>query len=93
MDIDKKDKIIIFDGVCNLCNGAVTFIIKRDRKNLFKFATLQSEIAEELLIAKLPDINSLVPELDPSKIVWSGDFSFPEMSDNDLIRLLKSRLW
>lgn len=55
MDIDKKDKIILFDGVCNLCNGAVTFIIKRDRKNLFKFATLQSEIAEELLIAKLPD--------------------------------------
>ncbi len=55
MDIDKKDKIILFDGVCNLCNGAVTFIIKRDKKNLFKFATLQSEIAEELLIAKLSD--------------------------------------
>lgn len=55
MDIDKKDKIILFDGVCNLCNGAVTFIIKRDKNNLFKFATLQSEIAEELLIAKLSD--------------------------------------
>lgn len=55
MDLDKKDKIILFDGVCNLCNGAVTFIIKRDKNNLFKFATLQSEIAEELLIAKLSD--------------------------------------
>lgn len=44
------------------------------------------------VIAKLPDINSLVPELDPNKIVWSGDFSFPVMSDYDLIRLLKSRL-
>jgi len=55
MDIDKKDKIILFDGVCNLCNGAVTFIIKRDKNNLFKFATLQSDIAEELLIDKLSD--------------------------------------
>ena len=55
MDLDKKDKIILFDGVCNLCNGAVTFIIKRDKNNLFKFATLQSDIAEELLIDKLSD--------------------------------------
>lgn len=55
MDIDKKDKIILFDGVCNLCNGAVTFIIKRDKNNLFKFATLQRDIAEELLIDKLSD--------------------------------------
>jgi predicted DCC family thiol-disulfide oxidoreductase YuxK len=41
-------KIILFDGVCNLCNGAVVFIIKRDKKNVFKFAALQSEIGQEL---------------------------------------------
>lgn len=41
-------KIILFDGVCNLCNGAVTYVIKRDKKNVFKFAALQSEIGLEL---------------------------------------------
>ena len=42
-------KIIRFEGVCNLCNGAVTYIIKRDKKNIFKFAALQSEIGQELI--------------------------------------------
>ena len=42
-------KIILFDGVCNLCNGAVTYIIKRDKKNVFKFAALQSEIGQQLI--------------------------------------------
>lgn len=42
-------KIILFDGVCSLCNGAVTYIIKRDKKNVFKFAALQSEIGKELV--------------------------------------------
>jgi predicted DCC family thiol-disulfide oxidoreductase YuxK len=37
--------LILFDGVCNLCNGAVQFIIKRDPKNKFRFASLQSEVA------------------------------------------------
>lgn len=41
-------KIILFDGVCNLCNGAVQFIIKRDKKSVFKFASLQSEIGKQL---------------------------------------------
>ncbi|MRT15855.1 thiol-disulfide oxidoreductase DCC family protein [Vitellibacter sp. q18] len=41
-------KIILFDGVCNLCNGTVIFIIKRDKKKVFKFAALQSEIGQEL---------------------------------------------
>lgn len=34
--------IILFDGVCNLCNSSVNFIIERDGKNKFKFAALQS---------------------------------------------------
>ncbi len=41
--------IILFDGVCNLCNAAVQFIIKRDRKNQFLFASLQSETGSLLL--------------------------------------------
>ena len=41
-------KIILFDGVCNLCNASVNFVIKRDKKDTFRFATLQSEIGKEL---------------------------------------------
>lgn len=41
--------IILFDGVCNLCNGAVQFIINRDEKDTFRFASLQSETGQKLL--------------------------------------------
>ncbi len=41
--------ILLFDGVCNLCNGLVRFIIKRDRIGKFKFASLQSEIGQQWL--------------------------------------------
>ena len=41
--------IILFDGVCNFCNGSVNFIIERDPSAYFKFAPLQSEIGEKLL--------------------------------------------
>lgn len=41
--------IILFDGVCNFCNGSVNFIIERDPEGYFKFAPLQSEIGERLL--------------------------------------------
>ena len=46
----EEDQIIIFDGVCNFCNGAVNFIIKRDSQGIFKFAPMQSEIAQELIL-------------------------------------------
>ena len=41
--------IILFDGVCNLCNSSVNFIIERDKAGYFKFAPLQSEVGEKLL--------------------------------------------
>ena len=47
--IEEKKIIVLFDGVCNLCNGLVNFIIKRDRKAIIKFAPLQSNIAGEIL--------------------------------------------
>ncbi len=43
------DQIILFDGVCNLCNSSVKFIIKRDSEGQFKFASLQSETGQTLL--------------------------------------------
>jgi predicted DCC family thiol-disulfide oxidoreductase YuxK len=41
--------IVLFDGVCGLCNGAVQFLLKRDRKDLLRFASLQSDFAASLL--------------------------------------------
>lgn len=49
MKQSESHKIILFDGVCNLCNGAINFVIKKDKKNIFKFAPLQSEIGKTLL--------------------------------------------
>jgi len=45
-----KYKIILFDGVCNLCNATVNFVIKRDKNGVFRFAALQSEIGKELAL-------------------------------------------
>jgi predicted DCC family thiol-disulfide oxidoreductase YuxK len=44
-----EQRVILFDGLCNLCSGAVQFIIKRDKKNLFKFASLQSAFGQDVL--------------------------------------------
>lgn len=45
--------VVLFDGVCNFCNSSINFIIKRDRKGYFKFAPLQSEIAQKLVGDKI----------------------------------------
>ncbi len=44
-----EKRIVLFDGVCNLCNQAVTFIIKRDSKDAFRFASLDSDVGKKLL--------------------------------------------
>jgi predicted DCC family thiol-disulfide oxidoreductase YuxK len=46
--LNKINNILIFDGLCNLCNGSVNFILKRDKEGKIKFASLQSEIGIEL---------------------------------------------
>lgn len=51
MSMNKKDDgpIILFDGVCAFCAGLVRFVIKRDRQRVFRFASLQSPAARQLL--------------------------------------------
>jgi predicted DCC family thiol-disulfide oxidoreductase YuxK len=44
-----RQSIILFDGVCNLCNTAVQFVIRRDTSNHFLFASLQSEEGKKIL--------------------------------------------
>ena len=47
--MEEPKKIVLFDGVCNLCNGAIQFVIKRDKEDKFRFAALQSEIGRKLV--------------------------------------------
>ena len=41
--------IVLFDGICNLCNASVRFITRHDKNNTIQFASLQSETAKEIL--------------------------------------------
>ncbi|MGO1752464.1 MAG: thiol-disulfide oxidoreductase DCC family protein [Psychroflexus sp.] len=68
MEIPKNKQIVLFDGVCNLCHNAVQFIIKRDPKDKFVFASLDSEIGEKLLSdrhidrSKIDSIVLIIPD-------------------------------
>jgi predicted DCC family thiol-disulfide oxidoreductase YuxK len=59
--------LVLFDGVCNLCNASVTWILRRDGRARFQFASLQSNVARERLAAahapaELPDSIVLIDE-------------------------------
>ena len=49
LDPVEPNQIILFDGLCNLCNGSVQFIINRDAKKQFRFASLQSSFGNHQL--------------------------------------------
>jgi predicted DCC family thiol-disulfide oxidoreductase YuxK len=58
--LDDKN-IILFDGVCTLCNGSVKFLLKHDKEEYFHFASIQSELGA-LLIEKygLEEVDSII---------------------------------
>ena len=66
----KHQKIILFDGVCNLCNGSVLFILEREKFSVLQFASIQSETGKELLkkYGLPPDYNQAVVLIDSGKI-------------------------
>jgi len=60
---DSKKSLILFDGICNLCNASVRFIIRYDKKKRFRFLSLQSDAAKETLLHynyKILDSNTLI---------------------------------
>ena len=60
--------IVIFDGLCNLCNGAVNFIIKRDPKAIFVFTPIQSDLADKLM----RDHQIISAEIDTFLLIKNG---------------------
>lgn len=57
--------VLLFDGVCNLCNGAVQFILDHDRTKVLRFASLQSESGRAIL----KQHGFPVPEGDPDTML------------------------
>lgn len=57
--LPKHKKLILFDGVCNLCNTAVLYVIKRDKEKVFMFAPLQSDIGSKIIKKYNIDINKI----------------------------------
>lgn len=64
----ETSKIILFDGICNLCNSTVQFIIEKDKKNQFRFASLQSDFGQDFLKSK-----QLNPKVFSSLILIDGE--------------------
>ena len=48
-DLPQDKKIILFDGVCNLCDSSVQYVIKHDKKDIFRFVSLQSDLGQKIL--------------------------------------------
>ncbi|MGB7394364.1 MAG: DCC1-like thiol-disulfide oxidoreductase family protein [Pricia sp.] len=57
--MEKDKKIVLFDGVCNLCNGAIQFMIKHDKNDLFRYAPLQSDLGQKLLSERQIDTQKI----------------------------------
>lgn len=73
--VRQPEAVVLFDGVCNLCSGAIQFVIKRDPKGYFKFASLQSDYGQQQL--KRLGLN---PKSYQSIVLITGD-KFYERSD------------
>jgi predicted DCC family thiol-disulfide oxidoreductase YuxK len=69
------DKVVYFDGVCNLCSGAIQFILKRNSKENLKFASLQSVYGQT--VVKELGLN----QLDFETIIYQEGNQFYQKSD------------
>lgn len=79
---DSSHIIVLFDGVCNFCSGWVRFIIQRDTKKLFRFASLQSTIGDQLL-----QQHQLTTSLDSIVVIENGK-AYTESTA--ILRILKN---
>jgi predicted DCC family thiol-disulfide oxidoreductase YuxK len=84
--VKKEYSIVLFDGVCNLCNDAVLFIIRRDKKEVFKFASLQSNYAVDTLKNYNHDASSL-----DSIVLLEGQIQY--IRSTAVLKILKRLTW
>jgi len=84
IDLENK-KIILFDGVCNFCNGSVNFLIRRDFKKVFNFSPLQSDYGR-LIIEKL----NIPKQIDSIILVVNDEYY---IKSNAVIKIIKELKW
>ena len=90
--------ILLYDGVCGLCNRLVQFILRRDRDGRFRFAPLQSALAGRILArhgANQPDLDALCVVLnhDPGREDQAGEFLLARSDAVIFILRQLSRIW
>ena len=76
--VSEPHPIILFDGVCNLCNASVQWIIRRDARDVFRFAALQSDAGRRVLSqaggnAKLAENLSSMIVIDQGRVLTKSD--------------------
>ena len=88
MNKQSTHSIILFDGVCNLCNGAVNFVINRDPGNVFKFTPLQEK--QGVLLLKKHAVDAKM--LDSIVLIENGNVY---IKSSAALRIAKkmSNLW
>lgn len=79
----EKNAIVLYDGVCNLCNASVRFILARDRKDYVRFAPLQSDIGRTLA-AKY----GFTPDLSTFFLIENGKAYEKSLAWLEIMRLL-----
>ena len=83
--------VILFDGVCNLCNGFVQFVIRHDPPGRFRFASFQSAAGQELLLA-----HGLSPVVTPETVLLieaPGQVSTHSTAALRILRRLRGWSW
>jgi predicted DCC family thiol-disulfide oxidoreductase YuxK len=66
--------VVFFDGVCNLCNRTVQFIIRHDKKGVFRFASLQSKAGEEAKVRAEKQSESGSRKIDSIILFYKGSY-------------------
>jgi predicted DCC family thiol-disulfide oxidoreductase YuxK len=69
---ENHPRVILFDGICGLCNAWVDFILKRDPKGSFRFAPLQGEYASQVAPEQISELKSIVYICHGRKYTKSG---------------------
>jgi len=83
--IQHEKPTILFDGVCNLCNGFVQFIIIRDKKRYFRFASLQSDYVSSLEL----DADNLISDMNTVILLEDGQIYTKSSAVLRIVRRLR----
>lgn len=83
MNLPTGKKIVLFDGVCNLCNGWVNYVIDRDKKDVFRFVALQSDLGRQIIehLKISPDVDSIII-YEPSQYYYYKSEAIIDIMDN-----------